>query len=848
MAVSEERLVAVLEARLRDYEKNLERAYKTTDRQFKAIERRGKELESRLSQIGRNGRASVAGALTPALASVAAALSVNEVKRYADAWTEAKNSLAVAGVVGTRQAKVLDELYSSAQDNAVPVNALVDLYGKAAQASDSLGASSEELSRFSDGVAVALNVAGTSAAAASGSLSQLGQLLGQARVQAEEFNSINEGARPILMAVANGLDEAGGSVSKLKALVNDGKVSGQAFFQAFLRGLPSIEAMASRSTKTIEQGLTRVENAFERYIGQTDEGLGASQRLVAGLTALADNFDATADIALQLASVLAGAFVGRAIGGMLATVPRAASAVIALITAMRSGALTAVSFSAALGPLGLIAGVAAGAAVAFIKWGGAIDEATRSLAEQAVSGGSVGAMIADLERSQSAYRDAIGKTAGAQTSASNSIVADSKREFEAKRSLLELELKRQKALLAVQQADLAAKAAALKSEVSSKVYTRDDSERLGYSDPKVGNFVRLPDSMTGVDKTREVLNASPLSAEITKIRAEMELTEVGATKLEEALNSAFSADGGGKSSAGDASTGGKAKKTADAYKQMSERVAEATAALVAETDAQRSLNPLVNDYGYALAKARVAHDLLTAAEEAGKAKTPDLIAEIERKSEAYARASVAAERLSETQDKARQAAEDLRNSAKDLLGSFIDDLIEGNSLADTLANTLKNIGKQLLQVGLNNLFGGTTTGGGGGGLLGGAIIPGILHSGGTAGNDGYGHGRAVSANTFASARRYHTGGVAGLKAGEVPAILQRGEVVLPRNLSTARGSAGQTNVQVGVSVDNDGNLQAYVKGVATTTANSAVSSGLQAYDRKVLPDSIARVNRNPNRR
>ncbi|TBC23473.1 phage tail tape-measure protein, partial [Rhizobium ruizarguesonis] len=122
---------------------------------------------------------------------------------------------------------------------------------------------------------------------------------------------------------------------------------------------------------------------------------------------------------------------------------------------------------------------------------------------------------------------------------------------------------------------------------------------------------------------------------------------------------------------------------------------------------------------------------------------------------------------------------------------------------------------------------------GGGGLLGGMIIPGILHSGGVAGADGYGHGRSVSPKAFAGAKRYHTGGVAGLVPGEVPAILQRGEVVLPRG--TKMGGGGKTDIQVGVSVDDTGGLRAYVKSVSNDTVAAASPRIVSAANQQVVP-------------
>lgn len=341
---------------------------KAARRQVAEFAKANKKIATDFERLRSRANMSLGGigvGLAPVLGSITAALSVREVARYADAWTGAKNALAVAGVTGEAQVYVLDQLYQAAQRNAAPVTALADLYGKAAQASDNLGASQSELLQFSDGVATALRVAGISATTASGSLTQLGQLLGSARVQAEEFNSINEGARPILMAVASGLDAAGGSVSKLKQLVNDGEVSGRQFFQAFLRGLPQIEGMAANATTTIDQGITKVTNAFTRYIGQTDESLSATQRLVGGLSALADNFDNIADIALRVAAIIGAGILGRSIAGMVTSLGLGTVAAVRFVGALRaasslSGVATAIGgLSAAAGPLGAVVGGAA---------------------------------------------------------------------------------------------------------------------------------------------------------------------------------------------------------------------------------------------------------------------------------------------------------------------------------------------------------------------------------------------------------------------------------------------------------------------------------------------------------
>ena len=430
-----ERLVVQLEASLTKYEKELRKGHGIADREFRKIERRAGEMSKKLDGM----TAGLGRSLIPSLGAIGAALSVKEVGAYADAWTKAKNSLAVAGVVGQQQASVLDALFASAQKNAAPIGALADLYGKAAQSQKDLGATSAELASFTDGVAVSLRVAGKSSTEAAGALTQLGQLLGSTRVQAEEFNSINEGARPILMAVAAGLDEAGGSVSKLKQLVNDGAVSNRAFFQAFLKGLPTVQAMAANATQTLEQGWTKVENALTRYIGTQDQSLGATAVLSKALNALADDFENTADLVLKVAGVIAAALVGRALGGMIEKLGVAGMAILRFMTAMRAaqgigfaGLATQLgTLGGAMGPVGAALGVAAATAFYFAN---AADDAEKAAARASDSirtlGLSGGSSAEQIRKAADALRDLTDVQRKARAAETDALIAQKGKELD----------------------------------------------------------------------------------------------------------------------------------------------------------------------------------------------------------------------------------------------------------------------------------------------------------------------------------------------------------------------------------------------------------------------------------
>lgn len=87
------------------------------------------------------------------------------------------------------------------------------------------------------------------------------------------------------------------------------------------------------------------------------------------------------------------------------------------------------------------------------------------------------------------------------------------------------------------------------------------------------------------------------------------------------------------------------------------------------------------------------------------------------------------------------------------------------------ADFLIQIAKMILQKAIFNALGGATGG------VGGFIAGLIRHDGGMVGAGG--HQRAVAPGWFSNAVRYHEGGIAGLKSNEVPAILEKGEVVDP---------------------------------------------------------------------
>lgn len=275
MADDFDKLAVLIEANTKSYENAMKKIMAKTDDAMKRVEGRTAQTERAMSRLSMGGDkvAAMFGRLGVALA---AGLSVQQAVRFADTFTQVQNGLRVAGLEGERLEEVYGKLLNSAQRNAAPLQSLTDLYSKLSLSQKELGINSDQLIGFTDRVALALRVGGTSASEASGALLQMSQALGGGVVRAEEFNSMLEGTPTIVQAVARGLTEAGGSVAKLRHLVNDGTVSSKAFFEAFLAGSADLEAKAANQTLTTSQAFQTLNNALVDAVGKLDGATGAT--------------------------------------------------------------------------------------------------------------------------------------------------------------------------------------------------------------------------------------------------------------------------------------------------------------------------------------------------------------------------------------------------------------------------------------------------------------------------------------------------------------------------------------------------------------------------------------------
>lgn len=812
MATDLERLVVQLSADVKGYQNALNRAQGITNRQARAI-------ENRFAKMNSNINSSFKGLLSSSVAALGGILGTREIIQYADAWTEAGNKIGAAAQSAGVQARSLSQLKDGANEARTAFSDYVDLYARLIRSASGVAQSEQEIATATSIVSKAFKAGGASAQEQAAGILQLGQALGSGVLQGDELRSLRENAPILAQAIA---EEFQTTIAGLKDLGAEGKLTSERVFKAILNAQKPIEAQFAATNATIADSFTRLNNEFTAYIGIADRSNGASAKLVEALGFLSSNFEQTADAVVAFSAVLIGAFTGRAIAGAVVGLGQAVASLAAFLAALRTGAVTAAAFSASLGPIGLLAGAAA-AAIFLMR-----DASTDAERAAKAHGEAVNELNFQIENLDYANNAAVAST----------------------RSKITADVEAAKAALERAKAEQTLAASIIRDEVNPGMRNypspdAQDVENTVNESPIVKERQQLIDQLDKQLKDLEGINAQFESYASGKAKPTRNTTGFG--------------NGIGAATA----TEGKARKTrASEYEREIDQITKRTTALQAETAAQSGLNPLLNDYGYTLEFVRAKQDLLNAAQEAGVKITPELTASIESLASGYANAVVASEQLAEKQDEIRQRAEEAMATAKDVTRGIIDGFIEGASAADILKDSLKKVADTLLNDVLNSIFKVNNASSSGGGFLS-SIFGGLFGGGRSASSySGLSGGLFADGGYTGDGGKYQPAGVvhkgeyvfdqAAVKAAGGPAAMEamrRGlkgyanggavGVSVPTlpSIRSVSPAAQQQPVDIRVSVDENGNLQAYV----VRESSKVVRAGIQSYDKGSLGRTAANV-------
>jgi tape measure domain-containing protein len=704
MATDTEQLVVALEARIRDFEKNFQRASRTADGQFSRIERRARQSATRLESSLKGSVANI----NRALGTIGVGIGLNEIARLSDQYTRFTNQLKVAGLEGNRLTATQNKLYAIAQKYGVQLEAVGTLYGRNSAAAKELGLSQAQQLKVIEATSAALKVNGTSSQEASGALLQLSQLLGGTVVQAQEYNSLIDGARPLLQAVANGSDRWGGSVAKLTQDVKAGKVTVAEFTQALLKGSNALIKQAKDIPLTISASMTTLGNAFSRYIGQLNEATGLTATFGRVISGAADHIGSIADAAAAAAAVILSRYVpGLARAALAQTAMVATNPFLLLATAIGAAAFAVAEFGDKIHPIaGDLANLQDYAAAAWtdIKAGVAV-------ASSAIETGFLNAInlvVRALDGTQVSMAD----VAEAAKNAANLVINAFGLVYDTivitftklPAAIADAVLTAINGLIAEVESGLNAVIHGVNAAVEA---INSVGEHVGVTLGTIGDVSlgRIRNGYAGAGKEAGDAYIEALrNATKDRIGAALDTLRKQANEHARQRENAPKPTPEPDSAGGTPTATPAAVTNLNAFDRQVRKIRERTAVILADTAARRNATGSYAEQEAAAEKARVVQDLLNAAQRAGITITDDVKSKIATLADAYSAASEQAKALAKSQGEAARNAEQLEDSSKDALKGFVADLKAGKSPADALLSALGKLSDKLLDMALDGIW------------------------------------------------------------------------------------------------------------------------------------------------
>lgn len=207
--------------------------------------------------------------LTGVAKGLLAALSVQQVGAYAQAWQDMSNKLsnAVRDSVPPFEtlADVTNRVFDIAQKTRSGLDATATLYARLERSTRSYGVSVEDLTRLTTIINQGFVVSGASAEEASNAIIQLAQGMASGALRGEEFNSVNDQGNRLMIALA---DSLGVGIGELRNMAAQGKLTTDVIVNGLLSQGDSIGREFAKTTSTISQSLEIAGNNVARFFGE----------------------------------------------------------------------------------------------------------------------------------------------------------------------------------------------------------------------------------------------------------------------------------------------------------------------------------------------------------------------------------------------------------------------------------------------------------------------------------------------------------------------------------------------------------------------------------------------------
>nr|DAX33749.1 MAG TPA: Tail tape measure [Caudoviricetes sp.] len=297
-----------------------------------------------------------------------AGFGVNQLKGFADGYTEIQNKLRLVESASISSAKGLNNVFDIALKTNQSINATSGVYQRFAQNAETLKISQAQIASLTETVSKAVAVSGASAGAADAALTQFGQALGSGILRGDEFNSVMEQTPALAKAIATGL---GVTTGELRNMAKEGKLTMDILVPALERAKESVDDQFNTRILTISAAFENLNTSAIKWIGELDKSTGASEAFAKAINEIANHLTIVASLAAgagviwsvgKIRTWIAASIQASAAMSAQAAATRNLSAAQQSLTATGKGLGGALGFVG--GPLGLLTlGLSAGVGV-----------------------------------------------------------------------------------------------------------------------------------------------------------------------------------------------------------------------------------------------------------------------------------------------------------------------------------------------------------------------------------------------------------------------------------------------------------------------------------------------------
>ena len=239
--------------------------------------------------------------------SLAAALSVQKVSEYADAWATVNNKLANSLRPSEQLVDVTQRVFDITQQTRGSLDATASLYSRLERATREYGTSAQDLTKLTTIINQGFVVSGATAQEAENAIIQLSQGLASGALRGEEFNSVNEQGNRLIVALA---DSMGVSIGQMRSMAAAGKLTTDVVVNGLLSQGATIGAEFANTTTTISQALQVAGNNITKFFGENSTVKTGTAIFNDAVISVSENIGALSAILTAAAAVMGSRYVG----------------------------------------------------------------------------------------------------------------------------------------------------------------------------------------------------------------------------------------------------------------------------------------------------------------------------------------------------------------------------------------------------------------------------------------------------------------------------------------------------------------------------------------------------------